>query len=185
MDLEINFNFIIHCSKKKKKYYIVSFKNVCKKHKVSRVPSWDYLQCQITVCAAGPWPQQSEVLSGSPVYCTSPLCSSSSSISFSLLYLPLPARFFTLASLLWRKKEEGKKASLLESRRCPDSRTDRWLFSTPACRVLPGLKWRSNVNFTSRFLVRNTWRSNHPLLFCEQVHGCKEKRWINAFFNPS
>lgn len=87
---EINFNFITQRSARN---YMVSFKNI---YVNKNLPTG--IICSVRFCVASPWPQWSKVLSGSLVYCTSPLCSPFSFISFSLFYLPLPALFFTPAS---------------------------------------------------------------------------------------
>lgn len=137
--------------KKKKKYYIVSFKNVCKKHKVSRVSTTGIICSVRLLCAL-------QVLGRSEVRYYLALLFTVPSLSVLLPHLFLSASStshflldFSLRHPSCEKKRRGGGASLLESRRWSDSRTDPWLLSPPACRVLLGLKWRSNVNFTCVF----------------------------------
>lgn len=86
--------------KKKKMCCRLRFKNVCENINLPGFPAGIICSVRLLRCsAAGPWPQRGELLSGPAVYCTSPLCSSSSFISSCRPYLPLPALFFTPASL--------------------------------------------------------------------------------------
>lgn len=117
LDLQINFNFIIRRAakkgQKKKMCCRLRFKNVCENINLPGFPAGIICSVRLLRCStAGPWPQRGELLSDPAVYCTSPLCSSSSFISSCRPYLPLPALFFTPASLSWKKKERRKKKVL-------------------------------------------------------------------------
>lgn len=106
------------------------FKNVCENINLPGFPAGIICSVRLLRCsAAGPWPQRGELLSGPAVYCTSPLCSSSSFISSCRPYLPLPALFFTPASLSWKKgkKERRKKKSFLVRKQ-----TLLWLPASPS-----------------------------------------------------
>lgn len=152
LDLQINFNFIIRRAakkgqKKKKMCCRLRFKNVCENINLPGFPAGIICSVRLLSCsAAGPWPQRGELLSGPAVYCTSPLCSSSSFISSCRPYLPLPALFFTPASLSWKKgkKERRKKKSFLVRKQ-----TLLWLPASPSSprRASFGLNWPLNVNF--------------------------------------
>lgn len=135
LDFKINFNFVIQLSLCKdasatsapslpKKFCKLSFKNFRENINLAGFPAGIICSVRLVCCStAGSWPQRGELLSGPAVYCTSPLCSSSSFISS---YLPLPALFFTSASLRGKKKKGKKSLSLLEGR-C------RWLLAFPSC----------------------------------------------------